>query len=180
MSKTEIDREAAERFREVSYERQWHLKGLRLLHNLGKDRFSLLDTGCGNCEFAEMVSGEFNAEITCKDYVDHYLRRAERLGFTAVKCDFDSSEDIERVRSNFGKSFDVITSFEVIEHIFDVDTFLSTIHNMLKDNGILILSRQTMPISHTGYIPSSVAISPFQMDTMSVSSISAGCIRHCC
>jgi predicted SAM-dependent methyltransferase len=83
------------------------------------------------------------------DYSETHLSRVKSLGFKTIKCNFDCNEDVERINKTLRKSFDVIATFEVIEHIFDVDTFLFTAHNLLKNNGYLIIS--TPNISYLSY-----------------------------
>jgi len=149
MSKRDHDNIVAKQYRTVNYQKGWHLRGLSILKKLDLKNFSMLDLGCGNGEFSEIIKGNFNADITCMDYADSHLERVKNLGFKTVKCDFDSSEDIKRFNDTLKNTFDVIVSFEVIEHIFDVDAFLFTIHNLLKNNGILIIS--TPNIAYSGH-----------------------------
>lgn len=49
------------------------------------------------------------------------------------------------------ESFDVVTSFETLEHLHERSTFLSELHRVLKTNGVLLLStpnaNYTMPVN---------------------------------
>ena len=130
MSKKDHDEIAAKYFRPISYHKERYVHGLRILKSLNMKNFSILDLGCGNGEFSEMVRKNFKVDVTCMDYSETHLSRVKSLGFKTIKCDFDRNEDVDEINKTLRNSFDVIVSFDVIEHIFDVDTFLSTIHNL--------------------------------------------------
>lgn len=111
----------------------YHREGLaRLPVRTGK----LIDIGCGN--------GTFVAE-------------ADRVGFEAMGIDF-STTAIEMGRRHFGltdlydvrvedlpsrfpgRLFDVVTAFEVLEHMEDVGQFLRAIERVLAPGGHLVVS----------------------------------------
>ncbi len=97
---------------------------------------SLLDVGCGNGIF---------------------IKEAQRLGYKVVGIDFDR-ENIRIARERFGlsevfpltfeeliasyhnKKFDVITFFEVLEHMDNPNNFIKLIKTGLKPGGHIILS----------------------------------------
>ena len=143
MTKKNHDEVAASN-RTIQYDKTWFIAALRALQETGLEKFRMLDMGCGNGEFSEIVRDKFDAQITCLDYSETHLKRANELGFEVVKCDFDRSEDIENVCAHYAGKFDVIVSLEVIEHIFDIDAYLTTAHNLLKSDGILIISTPNM------------------------------------
>lgn len=149
MSKKDHDNRAAKHSRSVNYQKSWFNHGLDILEKTNLRNFTMMDMGCGNGEFSEMARERFGADVTCLDYAEAHMERVKGLGFKTIKCDFDSREDVEMVNNTCKGRFDVIVSFEVIEHIFDVETFLSTAHNLLKANGTLIIS--TTNIAYTGY-----------------------------
>jgi len=139
-----IHDEIAANNRTIQYDKIWFLAALRAIQETGVKNFTMLDMGCGNGEFSEIVKENFEAQITCLDYSETHLKRANELGFETIKCDFDRSEDVENVISQYSKKFDVIVSLEVIEHIFDIDAYLVTAHKLLKTDGILIISTPNM------------------------------------
>ena len=118
MSKKDHD-EMAAKYRPVSYHKGRYVHGLRILRSLNMKNFSMLDLGCGNGEFSEMVRKNFKADVSCVDYSETHLSIVKNLGFKTIKCDFDCNEDVERINKTLRNSFDVIVSFDVIEHIFD-------------------------------------------------------------
>jgi len=68
-------------------------------------------------------------------------------GARYIACDIDATEGDEIVYIQSGSkvplkdnSADVITSFQVLEHVWDIDWYLSESARLLKDNGFLMLS----------------------------------------
>ncbi len=149
MSKKDYDTLAAKNFREVNYRKSWHRRGLYALKKLNIKKFSMLDLGCGNGEFAEMARKWFEADVTCVDYVAHHLKRVKYLGFKTVNCDLDSNKDINSLKEAYKERFDVVAALEVIEHIYDTDSLLSMIHSLLKPGGVLLIS--TPNVAFFGY-----------------------------
>lgn len=139
MSKLQHDYESAVH-RPVDYEKRWITHAIKCLDNLNiKKDFSMLELGCGNGEFSELASKKFGIDITCLDYADPHLERVKGLGFKTIKCNFDIDEDVKRLNEQFKNHFDIVVSMAVMEHIFDVDAFLYSAHNVLKENGLLLI-----------------------------------------
>lgn len=139
MPKRDHDKMVA-KCRSVDRHKPRFIRGLYIVKDLNLNNFSMLDMGCGNGEFSELVQNNFKADISCMDYSETHLSQVKELGFKTIKCNFDDNEDIKQVNKTLKNSFDLIVSFDVIEHIFDVDSFLSTAHNLLKENGFLVIS----------------------------------------
>jgi len=139
MSKKDHDEEAAKQ-RAVDHQKARFEHGLQIVKELKIPNCKILDLGCGNGEFAELAKKEVNADVTCLDYVSSHLKRVNKLGFKTVKCNFDLKSDTERLKKTFKNKFNFIVSFDVIEHIFDTDSLLATIHYLLKKDGLLIIS----------------------------------------
>jgi 2-polyprenyl-3-methyl-5-hydroxy-6-metoxy-1,4-benzoquinol methylase len=148
MSKQEHDEQSAYN-RGINYDKGWFNEGFRVIKELNFNKISMLDLGCGNGEFSELIQKNFCADITCLDYADQHLQRVKKLGFNTIKCNFDIDTEVEEFKVKYQKKFDIVVCFEVIEHIFDVDLLLSTIHNVLKENGFVIIS--TPNIAYIGF-----------------------------
>ena len=89
---------------------------------------SLLDIGTGNGEIAKYLSEYFN--VVSVDVVD---QRVVQDGFKFVQVDGEELPFAD-------KSFDVVVSNHVIEHVAKADLHLSEIRRVLKDEGIVYLA----------------------------------------
>jgi len=91
-------------------------------------RFSLLDIGTGNGEIAYYL-GEFY-DVVSVDVTD---QREVYDGFTFIQFDGEKLPFSD-------KSFDIVVSNHVIEHVANADLHLSEIWRVLKDKGIVYLA----------------------------------------
>lgn len=96
-----------------------------------KDGDSILNLGCGSqFNFEKIISKEKDVQITSIDivstnkpsYVDRFV-----------------TKDVEKPFS-LNKKYDVVTFFELIEHIDNTDVLLRNCYRNLKNNGLLIFS----------------------------------------
>lgn len=95
----------------------------------------VLDAGCGvgygTEELAKRSFFALGIDLS-KRVIDKAMRRRKtNLRFILADC---------RYLPLRNESFDLITSFEVIEHLVDPDLFLKEVKRVLKENGKLILS----------------------------------------
>lgn len=83
----------------------------------------ILDMGAGNCPYKEIFDS-----YQCK----------------YITCDIDSKADIQLTERKEvqlpNKYADFIVSFQVLEHVWDLEWYLGNCHRLLKDKGKLILS----------------------------------------
>lgn len=94
----------------------------------------LLDMGCGLGFFVRKVSGLPNWKAYGREISPAAVRHArETLGLTTVSC--GRLEDVEFPPG----SFDVITFWDVIDHILCPDPVLQRCHALLRDGGICFL-----------------------------------------
>lgn len=93
-----------------------------------QEHLSLLDIGTGNGEIAKYLSEYFN--VVSVDVVD---QRVVQDGFKFVQVDGEELPFAD-------KSFDVVVSNHVIEHVAKADLHLSEIRRVLKDEGIAYLA----------------------------------------
>ncbi|MFN0012048.1 MAG: class I SAM-dependent methyltransferase [Phycisphaerales bacterium] len=95
----------------------------------------VLDVGCGRGEFCAFFAGKgASAEGTdistnCIEYA-----RTRHPG-----CTFHATA-VEALLPGRAGTFDLVFSSEVIEHLFDVATYLHAINNLLKPGGTLVLT----------------------------------------
>jgi 2-polyprenyl-3-methyl-5-hydroxy-6-metoxy-1,4-benzoquinol methylase len=95
-------------------------------------RGKILDVGC--------LKGEFSLELKKKGWnvfgadISSALNEAEKKGIKCTRFDFEKCFPFSN------ESFDAIFAGEVIEHIFDTDSFVSELYRILKPNGFLVIS----------------------------------------
>jgi len=113
-----------------------HMDRYRFAEDYVKGK-TVLDAGCGVgygthhlSRYAERIIGVDKSEEAIKYAKEHY--KAENLIFVVGDCTHLPIFDAE--------SFDVIVSFEVIEHVRNYIAFLSEMHRLLKKDGIFICS----------------------------------------
>ena len=98
---------------------------------------SLLDVGCGGGLMSEPLY-RLGAELTSIDAGDVTIEvarnHAERMGLDIAYRQAAPEELAQQ-----GLSFDTVMSLEVIEHVSDVDAFLTAISSLVKPGGALVM-----------------------------------------
>ncbi|MGI5827875.1 MAG: class I SAM-dependent methyltransferase [Patescibacteria group bacterium] len=99
-----------------------------------RSKSSLLDIGCGNGLFLQHAQHYFNC--TGIDISQNGLNEAKRR---APKAHFQI-KSIYDLDSLPAKKYDVITCFDVLEHVLVKPTTLDSIYRILKPDGIFVFS----------------------------------------
>lgn len=94
----------------------------------------LLDVGCGTGGFL-IEAQKLGYTVTGVDFDPEQIRTAKEFGLEQV-----FSEDVLKFLEKHPNEFDVITGFEIIEHLDQPREFIRLIHQALKPGGILCLS----------------------------------------
>jgi SAM-dependent methyltransferase len=95
----------------------------------------ILDVGCGRGEFCDFFARQgFRAEGTD---LSHAAVKYARERYPAATFHAALVEDLLPARAG---EFDAVFSSEVIEHLFDVGTYLLAINHLLRDGGLFILT----------------------------------------
>lgn len=150
-----IDNNEIERFSKIA-EQWWDINGkFAPLHSMNPVRIeyirnqilqnfaafnsiSLLDIGCGGGLIAEPMA-RLGAKVTAIDASEKNIKVAK---LHAEKSDLDidyrctTAEDL----TTTGAQFDVVLALEIIEHVSDINLFIKASCELLKPNGIIILS----------------------------------------
>ena len=93
-------------------------------------KIRLLDVGCAHGYFLQLLSYDNRIEAKGIDIANEAVRKAREKGLNAeVK---DIFEETTR--------YDVITAWDLIEHIPDIGEFFSKVFDLLKENGIFVFS----------------------------------------
>ncbi|HPS54275.1 MAG TPA: class I SAM-dependent methyltransferase, partial [Sedimentisphaerales bacterium] len=99
-------------------------------------KLSFLDVGCGPGNFLSCMQRWFkNADICGLDANQQLLKYAAEHTEN-VKLSLGSAEKLPFEQ----KTFDVVSSFHVIEHLQNPDIFLCQANRILKDRGLLLLA----------------------------------------
>jgi SAM-dependent methyltransferase len=104
---------------------------LRLLMNLTRDfhRASVMDFGSGRGEMMDILSDKFNVYGL---EPEEFARTASRNRGLTV---FEGIEDA--LNSNL--TFDVVTMFHVVEHLYEPSREIKNIHKVLRPDGFLVI-----------------------------------------
>ncbi len=102
----------------------------QLINNKGK----ILDIGCGNGQFLEMLSVLGDIEIYGTEMEGSSAKRAAKIKNINLKIGALSKDDYQK------EYFDAITMFHVFEHLNEPSQYLDIIEDILKSNGYLVMS----------------------------------------
>lgn len=104
---------------------------------------TLLDLGCLDGSFALSVAKNLGVSVTgidlTVDGVELAKERAARYNLPAEFFQGTIEEHLERLAKE-GKKYDVVTLFEVIEHVKDVQQVLKLIDGVLAPGGSVLVS----------------------------------------
>lgn len=85
--------------------------------------YSLLDVGAGAGTFINEIK-DCVKEIECNEVADNLLAECKRLGFKTYPGDF--------LTIDFGKQYDVVTAWHVLEHVEDIGSFKEKLVQLTK------------------------------------------------
>ncbi|MGZ3697154.1 MAG: methyltransferase domain-containing protein [Bdellovibrionota bacterium] len=104
----------------------------------GGEKLRLLDLGCDDgrwtSEIGQALGGE--VELHGVEVVEEQAAKAQKLGVQVRKADLAAKTDLP---SGY---FDVVHSNQVIEHVPNIDVFVSEIFRVLKPGGTAIVSTE--------------------------------------
>ena len=107
---------------------------------LNKNRFNnmkILDIGCGGGLISEGVS-KLGANVYGIDFVRENINVAKKHAKKNNLIINYEVKDFEKEK--ISSKYDIIIIFEVLEHLYDLESFIKKIRNNLKKNGVLIIS----------------------------------------
>lgn len=128
-----------------------HLGRYKFANNFILDNDNILDLACGIGYGSFIMSQNKNINITSIDISQDAIDYANKY-YKNDKINFVCSDCFKADLKN--KSFNKIISFETIEHIEEDIKLLNLYHNILKDDGLLILSTPNellMPFSKNNF-----------------------------
>lgn len=126
------------------FQKIWHKRKIQVVKNfldnmnIGPES-KVLDLGCHSGDFTNILASLTKAKVygadISKSCIDYARKRFPNIVFACS----DISEEIHFECS----LFDIITIFDVIEHIIDIDTVFRHINKLLKRDGCLLLGITT-------------------------------------
>ncbi len=120
---------------------------------------TVLDAGCGEGYGAAIIAGAGAASVSAVDLdpvtVDHVRRRYPQVEATVAELGDLSFPPA---------SFDLVVSFQVIEHVWDVPAYLASLRRVLRPGGELLVST---PNRLTFTPDSDVPVNPFHVTEFS-------------
>ena len=118
--------------------------------NFVKPTDDVLEIGCGKGAFARCINGRSFLGL-------EFSKEAQKL---AVNNGVEVlNESIQNHSINKANTYDVVCSFQVLEHVVDVSSFIKSAVVCLKDGGLLILSSPSTD-SFAAFVPNFVLDMP--------------------
>lgn len=97
-----------------------------------------IDVGCGGGIVAEPLA-RMGAKVTGLDAGEENIRAArDHADISGLKIDYRTGTAEEMADS--GAQYDIVTALEVVEHVADVDVFLTSCAALVKPGGMLVVS----------------------------------------
>lgn len=105
---------------------------------------AILDVGCGGGEFTTLYNKRIcSKNITGVDGVREKLELVKKKGIKKTKCfNFEKKWPLK------SRAYDVVISNQVIEHINNLDLFISEIYRVLKSGGYAVISTENLSSWH--------------------------------
>lgn len=115
----------------------FHTRAYELMEDYVKNK-KVLDLGCGE-GYGSYILKEYAKEVTGVDISEEAIKEATKT-HKAKNLKYQTINNIEKESLPFkDNSFDIVISFQVVEHIKNTDKYFKEINRVLKYGGTLIL-----------------------------------------
>jgi len=109
----------------------------------------VLDIAGGSGYGTFLLATEGKAKEVCSVDIDESAVRYANLKYTHFNIDRKVGDAVSYIKDNY---YDLIVSFETVEHLNDYNAFLNNIYQSLKSNGELIISTPIVSATTTNNI----------------------------
>jgi methionine biosynthesis protein MetW len=122
------------------YEKWEKERDLKFLKMLDYDPYAkVIDLGCGKGDFTLKVKEKINCkEILGVDVWEDSLKEAQNKGIKTEKMDLNEELNFP------DRSFHVVVSNQVLEHVFFPSKFIQEIYRVLRENGYAVISTENL------------------------------------
>jgi SAM-dependent methyltransferase len=93
---------------------------------------SILDIGCGTGEFLKVIHDKGFTVKGIEPNINARKFAKDQYGIQVI--------DENEIKKYSNSKFDVITMWHVLEHVYDLDSQISEIQNLLRENGVLVIA----------------------------------------
>ncbi len=107
---------------------------LRFLKKRKQQNSALLDVGCGSGTFLQYAQDYF--QCTGIDISKAGLKEAS---YRSPKSCFEH-KSVYELNTFKKESFDIVTCFDVLEHVLEVESVVKEVYRILKNDGIFVMS----------------------------------------
>lgn len=97
----------------------------------------IIDVAAGVGVVGKRILDKYSAELLCNDICPKCLQTMEKSGLTTVSFDIDDKEKSFPFQDGH---FDAVIAMATIEHLINIDHFMTEIHRVLRDGGYLYIS----------------------------------------
>ncbi len=103
----------------------------------------IVDLGCNNGDWSLKVGEKIKTDdIHGLDFVQQFVKIAKKKGIKAVQGDLTKKLPFK------DNTFDVVHSNQTIEHLIDVDNFITEVYRILKPGGYAVVSTENLSSWH--------------------------------
>jgi 2-polyprenyl-3-methyl-5-hydroxy-6-metoxy-1,4-benzoquinol methylase len=95
---------------------------------------SLLEIGCGKGDFISKIANKYGVETVGLELNQQAVRDAEKKGISILNL------PLSELKKDHKNAFDIVCSFQVLEHVSDVRSFIEDSLECLKIGGYMIIS----------------------------------------
>jgi 2-polyprenyl-3-methyl-5-hydroxy-6-metoxy-1,4-benzoquinol methylase len=110
----------------------------KFVYNLVPENTTVLDIGCWNGNLGKALISGKGCVVDGVDFSKEILKEALNNGYKKTYL-MDLNKDPEKIKSLQNK-YDVIVCADILEHLIDPKSVLSSLGKKLKPNGIIVIS----------------------------------------